>query len=207
MAFVIGVTGGIGSGKTTVANLFASRGIDVVDADVIAREVVAPGSEGLNAIATRFGGAVLQSDGSLNRAALREHIFSHPEDKTWLNNLLHPMIRRAMVEQTQQASSPYCLLVIPLLVENGLEALCDRILVVDVSEQTQIRRTTVRDGVSEQQVTNILAAQASRTQRLAAADDVIVNEDESADLAKAVETLHHQYLALAMQQSESRNEQ
>lgn len=207
MTFVVGITGGIGSGKTTVANLFAKKGIDIVDADIIAREVVAPGSEGLRAIIAKFGNEILSADGTLNRAVLREKIFSNPDDKLWLNSLLHPMIREQMIAQTQQATSTYCLLVIPLLVENKLNALCQRVLVVDVSEETQIARTTRRDDVSEQQVRNILASQATRAQRLSVADDVILNEGDSAALNKDVELLHRRYLAMATQSFESDNEQ
>ncbi|WP_188008786.1 dephospho-CoA kinase [Grimontia hollisae] len=207
MAYVVGVTGGIGSGKTTVANLFAEKGIEVIDADVIARQVVEPGSEGLKAIAEKFGATMLNQDGTLNRAVLREHVFSHPEDKNWLNGLLHPKIRQEMMEQTARATSPYCLLVIPLLVENRLQSLCQRVLVVDVSEATQIARTVQRDQVSPGQVENILAAQASRAQRLEAADDIIVNETDSTALSKQVETLHRQYLTLAAQQSGKQDEQ
>lgn len=199
MAYVVGVTGGIGSGKTTVANLFAGKGIEVIDADVIARQVVEPGSEGLKAIAEKFGASMLNDDGTLNRGALRGHVFSHPEDKEWLNGLLHPKIRQEMITQTAQAKSPYCLLVIPLLVENGLQSLCQRVLVVDVSEATQVTRTTQRDQVPEEQVKNILAAQATRQQRLEAADDVIFNENDSKPLSEQIETLHHQYLSLAAQ--------
>ncbi|WP_325891593.1 dephospho-CoA kinase [Grimontia sp. NTOU-MAR1] len=199
MAYVVGVTGGIGSGKTTVANLFAEKGIEVIDADVIARQVVEPGSEGLKAIEEKFGAFILNDDGTLNRGALREHVFSHPEDKDWLNGLLHPKIRQEMITQTAQAKSLYCLLVIPLLVENSLQSLCQRVLVVDVSEATQVTRTTQRDQVSPEQVKNILAAQATRQQRLEAADDVIFNENDSKALSEQIETLHHQYLDLAAQ--------
>ncbi|MDD1791982.1 dephospho-CoA kinase [Enterovibrio makurazakiensis] len=206
MAFVIGVTGGIGSGKTTVANLFGDKGIDIVDADIIARQVVERGSDGLNAIAAKFGETMLDDTGELNRAALREHVFSHPEDKDWLNALLHPKIRHEMRTQTQQALSPYCLLVIPLLVENGLQALCDRVLVVDVPEHTQIERASRRDSVSNEQVKRILAAQATRDDRLALADDVIVNECTQDELSRQVDQLHLQYLTLAGQDTENHHE-
>ncbi|KXF80085.1 dephospho-CoA kinase [Enterovibrio coralii] len=199
MAFVIGVTGGIGSGKTTVADLFAEKGIDVIDADVIARQVVEPGTDGLNAIAEKFGAEMLTPEGTLNRAALREHVFSHPEDKVWLNALLHPKIRETMISQTQQSQTPYCLLVVPLLVENSLQLLCQRVLVVDVSEQTQIARTGKRDGVSTEQVKNILNAQASRIQRLAIADDIVNNDGGNKELIPQIDALHAQYLELATQ--------
>ncbi|OOE90160.1 dephospho-CoA kinase [Salinivibrio sharmensis] len=199
MAVVVGLTGGIGSGKTTVANRFAAKGIDIIDADVIAREVVAPGSDGLAAIVGRFGTPALTPDGSLDRAWLRERVFSHPNDKQWLDNLLHPMIRQRMIQACAQASSAYCLLVVPLLVENNLMSLAQRVLVVDVDEQTQIARTLARDHVSEQQVHAILAAQASRAQRLAVADDVIDNTQTEVELDRQVDALHHTYLTLATQ--------
>ncbi|RXJ72471.1 dephospho-CoA kinase [Veronia nyctiphanis] len=200
MTYVIGLTGGIGSGKTTVSDLFAEQGVDVVDADIIARQVVEPGTEGLNKIADKFGSGMLTDEGTLNRSALREHIFSHPEDKEWLNQLLHPIIRQKMKDDCQQATSPYCLLVVPLLVENNLISLIDRLLVVDVSEETQIKRTVQRDGVSRQQVENILASQASRDARKKAADDLITNEDNSDTLKEQVVVLHNKYLTLATQE-------
>jgi dephospho-CoA kinase len=199
MGLVIGLTGGIGSGKTTVANQFAAKGIEVIDADVIARDVVAVGSEGLAAIAARFGESALQSDGQLNRAWLRERVFSHPDDKRWLDDLLHPMIRTQMISACAQARSSYCLLVVPLLVENNLMALADRILVVDVDEQTQTARTLKRDGVSRQQVNAILASQATRAQRLAVADDIINNDQTETELQHQIDALHQTYLTLAAQ--------
>ncbi|QUJ67082.1 dephospho-CoA kinase [Photobacterium sp. GJ3] len=201
MTLVIGLTGGIGSGKTTVANLFADYGIDIIDADIIARDVVAPGSDGLQAIVDRLGHDILLTDGQLNRSKLREAIFNDPELKSWLDGLLHPMIRQQMTRQIQQASSPYCLLVVPLMVENRLQTMADRLLVVDVSETVQIARTTARDQVDEAQVRKILAAQASRSQRLAAADDVIDNNGDSHSLRGDVARLHQHYLLLSEQNS------
>ncbi|KDM92728.1 dephospho-CoA kinase [Photobacterium galatheae] len=194
MTLVIGLTGGIGSGKTTVANLFANYGIDIIDADVIAREVVAPGSDGLKAIVARLGTDILLTDGQLNRSKLREAIFNEPALKAWLDGLLHPMIRQRMQQGISQASSPYCLLVVPLMVENQLQTMTDRLLVVDVSEAVQIARTTTRDNVDETQVRKILSAQATREQRLAAADDVIDNNGDSHNLRGEVARLHQQYL-------------
>jgi dephospho-CoA kinase len=194
--FVIGLTGGIGSGKSTVADLFADLGIKVIDTDIIAREVVAPGQEALNAIISRFGKNILDQQGQLDRRQLRDRVFSEPEHKTWLNNLLHPLIRQQMLEQTRQATSSYCILAIPLLVENKLQTLVDRVLVVDVSESTQLSRTVRRDNNSEQQVRNIMQAQASRQQRLALADDVIYNDGDPTELAPQVKKLHNHYLAL-----------
>lgn len=197
--FVVGLTGGIGSGKSTVANLFADLGIKVIDADIIAREVVAPGQEALTAIVNRFGEDILDQQGQLDRRQLRDRIFSQPEQKIWLNNLLHPLIRQCMLQQSQQATSAYCILAIPLLVENQLQTLVDRVLVVDVSESTQLSRTVKRDNNSEQQVRNIMQAQASRQQRLALADDVIYNDGDPTELAPQVKKLHNQYLALVSQ--------
>lgn len=196
MRLVIGLTGGIGSGKTTVANIFAQYGIDIIDADIIARDVVAPDSQGLNAIVEQCGQAILLDDGTLDRAKLRDAIFSQPELKAWLNNLLHPLIREKMQQDIRQSQSPYCLLVVPLMVENNLQTMTDRLLVVDVDEQTQITRTQQRDNVSLAQIKNILASQASRQQRLAAADDVISNNDDSQALVTQVAQLHHRYLKM-----------
>ncbi|CAH1522900.1 dephospho-CoA kinase [Vibrio owensii] len=197
MAFVIGLTGGIASGKTTVANLFKQQfKIDIVDADIVAREVVEPGTPGLNAIIEHFGADIVRDDQALDRAKLREKIFSHPEEKAWLNGLLHPMIREKMIEDLEQVTSDYALLVVPLLVENKLDSLCDRVLVVDVDPQTQISRTVKRDNVSEEQANAILASQASREQRLALADDVVKNNPDDPDLLLQITDLHEKYLAM-----------
>ncbi|EGR0046441.1 TPA: dephospho-CoA kinase [Vibrio vulnificus] len=200
MALVIGLTGGIASGKTTVANLFQQHfAIDIVDADIVARQVVAPGSAGLAAIVDHFGADILTCEDELDRGQLRQRIFAHAEEKQWLNALLHPMIRRKMIEDLAQVSSPYALLVVPLLVENQLQTLCDRVLVVDVEEKTQLQRTMDRDGVDEQQVRAILKAQASRHERLALADDVIKNESKDQDLLQQITDLHQKYLAMSKQ--------
>jgi len=194
--YVVGLTGGIASGKTTVADLIAAQGINLVDADIVAREVVAIGSNGLKQISAHFGGQILQGDGSLNRVLLREKIFSNDANKQWLNNLLHPMIRSELLTQLAASNSPYTLLVVPLLVENKLTTLCDHVLVVDVEEQVQIARTMARDNVSAQQVKAILQSQATRAQRLAAADSVIVNNDRQ-QLAHDTTILHQKFLELA----------
>ncbi|WP_150137442.1 dephospho-CoA kinase [Candidatus Enterovibrio escicola] len=203
MVFVIGLTGGIGSGKTTVSNMFGRHGITVIDADIIARQVVELGSIGLAVIVAKFGIQILGDNGELNRNALRKHIFSHPEDRNWLNALLHPQIKKEMILQIQQVSSPYCLLVIPLMIENRLQVLCNRVLVVDVSKETQIARTIHRDNTDETQVKEILARQATRTERLSFANDVIENEYSDQELRTRVETLHNKYLALLEKQRES----
>ncbi|WP_318465672.1 dephospho-CoA kinase [Photobacterium leiognathi] len=201
MSLVIGLTGGIGSGKTTVANLFADTyGIDIIDADIVAREVVEPNTFGLNAIIEKCGKEILLEDGTLNRAKLRDAIFSQPELKTWLNNLLHPLIREKMQQDINQSQSPYCLLVVPLMVENNLQTMTHRLLVVDVDEQVQIQRTQQRDNVSIEQIKNILASQASREQRLDAADDVITNNGDNKALVSQVEQLHLQYLKMSQDQ-------
>ncbi|MEQ9773121.1 dephospho-CoA kinase [Pectobacterium jejuense] len=197
MTYIVALTGGIGSGKSTVADEFAKLGATIVDADIIARQVVEPGEPALDAIRLRFGDAMLNTDGSLNRAALRQQIFSSPEEKQWLNNLLHPLIQQETQTQFQAASAPYILWVVPLLVENGLQQRAQRVLVVDVGKETQLARTLARDGISQQQAENILAAQATREQRLAYADDIIDNSRCPNELAPQVAELHRQYLELA----------
>ena len=200
--YVVAITGGIGSGKTTVANQFAELGIEVVDADVIAREVVEPGTPALAAIAAHFGSEVITPAGHLDRRRLRERVFTDPQAKGWLNALLHPLIRTEMQRQCAAARSPYCLLVVPLLVENRLTALANRVLVIDVDEATQIERTCRRDGVNREQAQAILAAQASRAQRLAAADDVLDNQNGTPEAIKSrILALHETYLAFASQQA------
>lgn len=200
--YVVAITGGIGSGKTTIANQFAALGIEVVDADLIAREVVAPGTPALAAIVNHFGAEMLTEQGLLDRRALRERIFSDPAAKFWLNALLHPIIRSEMLRQCAAVSSPYCLLVVPLLVENRLTELADRVLVIDVDEATQIERTCRRDGVSREQAQAILASQANRSERLAMADDVLDNQSGTTETIRArILALHETYLAFASQQA------
>ncbi|MCG9583907.1 dephospho-CoA kinase [Vibrio tubiashii] len=198
MALVIGITGGIASGKTTVADLFQQEfGIEIVDADIVARQVVEPKSQGLQAIEQHFGQGVIQQDGTLNRAKLREIIFSDPSQKEWLNNLLHPMIRTKMLSELAKVQSVYALLVIPLMVENNLQALADKVLVVDVDEQTQIQRTVERDQVDAAQAKAILSSQATREQRLAIADYVIKNNTENQKLLPQITELHKKFLEIS----------
>lgn len=199
MGYVVALTGGIGSGKSTVADAFSRLGIAIIDADIIARQVVEPHTPGLNAIAAHFGPGIINADGTLNRRLLRESIFSQPAEKAWLNALLHPMIHQETQRQIAEATSPYVLWVVPLLVENQLQHKADRILVIDVSPETQLQRTMLRDNVSRQHAEQILAAQATREERLAVADDVIDNDGAPDSIASDVARLHAQYLTYAAQ--------
>lgn len=195
--FVVGVTGGIGSGKTAVTNAFAALGIDIVDADLASRVVVEPGTAALAQIAQHFGPAILQADGSLDRAALRKIVFADADAKHWLEQLLHPLIGAEIRRQLDAARSPYAIFVSPLLVESSQRQLCDRLLVVDVPESVQLERTMLRDNNDAGQVQRIIAAQASRQQRLALADDVIENTGTLEALQQRVAELHRDYLELA----------
>ncbi len=198
MAIIIGLSGGIASGKTTVANLFNEHfNIDIVDADIVAREVVALGSDGLKQITEHFGESILLEDGTLNRSRLRDLIFSDPKEKQWLNDLLHPMIRDKIDSDLSKITSPYGLLVAPLLVENQMQGMADRVLIVDVPAEVQIERTMSRDNVSREQVASILKSQASREQRLAVADDVIKNHTKNQELLPQITDLHQKYLAIS----------
>lgn len=197
MPYTVALTGGIGSGKSTVAHAFAQYGVDVIDADVIARQVVEPGQPALAAIAARFGRPILQADGALNRAALRQTIFNAPAEKAWLNQLLHPLIHAETRRQIAASRSAWCLWVVPLLVENHLEKLADRVLVVDVDPAVQIERTIARDRITREQAEKIIAAQATREARLAVADDIIENSGRPEAVAPLVAELHQRYLALA----------
>ena len=195
---IIGLTGGIGSGKSAAAARFEqAHGIHVVDADIKSRVVVEPGRPALRHIVDRFGEAVLQADGTLNRAALRERVFQSSDERRWLEQLLHPLIRDEIVADLASAESPYSLLVSPLLVESGQYQMTQRILVVDVPEALQIARTTARDQVPEQQVQAIMQAQARREERLRHAHDVITNDTDLAALHAQVDALHQHYLNLA----------
>jgi dephospho-CoA kinase len=193
---VVGLTGGIGSGKSTVADLFHSLGVTVIDTDQLARDVVEPHTAAFDTIVKRFGETVVSAQGGLNRKALREMIFADPLARKWLEELLHPLIRAEMARQVTAATSPYCIAVIPLLFETTPNPLINRILVVDAKEDLQIKRATDRDKESAPKIEAILANQASRDTRLQGADDVIYNDKHLADLIPQVEKLHELYLSL-----------
>jgi len=194
--WILGLTGGIGSGKSAAAQCFVDLGVHLVDADNAARWVVEPGRPALAQIAEHFGAGVLQADGTLNRSALRELIFKDPQQRVWLEGLLHPLIREEIRQYLARAESAYAILVSPLLLETSQHQMVQRVLVIDVPESAQIERTVLRDRTNEEQVRAILKAQASREERLSRADDVIVNDRDPAWLKREVERLHHFYLTL-----------
>jgi dephospho-CoA kinase len=193
---VVGLTGGIGSGKSTVADLFKAHGVPIIDADVIAREVTMPGTPALNNIIKHFGADILKQDGSLNRSALREKIFGNTEQRIWLEELLHPAILHRMTEMVKQQTTPYCIVVIPLLFETTTYPLINRILVIDTAEEEQIKRVAKRDQVSSQQVSAIMSTQVSRASRLQHANDIITNNGSLNELENQVSNLHHLYSQL-----------
>jgi dephospho-CoA kinase len=194
--WILGLTGGIGSGKSAAAQCFIDLGVHLVDADNAARWVVEPGRPALAQIAEHFGAGVLQADGTLNRSALRELIFKDPQQRVWLEGLLHPLIREEIRQYLARAESAYAILVSPLLLETSQHQMVQRVLVIDVPESVQIERTVMRDKTNEEQVRAILKAQATREERLRRADDVIVNDRDPAWLKSEVERLHHFYLTL-----------
>jgi dephospho-CoA kinase len=197
---IVGVTGGIASGKSTVARAFAALGVPWVDADDVAREVVEPGEPALAEIAERFGVRILQADGSLNRRALREIVFAEPSERLWLESVTHPRIRERIIahlERLQNEGAPYVLLVSPLLFESGQSEMVDRCLVIDVPESVQIARTASRDDVDERQARAIVAAQMPRSERLARADDVVDNSGSEEHLAAQVAELDRRYREMA----------
>jgi dephospho-CoA kinase len=193
----VGLTGGIASGKSTVASLFAERGATVLDTDRIAREVVEPGRPTLGALVNALGGGILDADGRLDRALLRRRLFADEQDRREIEAILHPAILAELERQSRSAPGPYQVFVIPLLVENRLETIVDRVLVVDCPEEHQIRRLMARDGESRQDALRILETQVPREQRLAAADDVIDNGGATADLPAQVALLDRKYRGLA----------
>lgn len=198
--FVVGVTGGIGSGKTAATDHFQSLGITIVDADLASRVIVEPGREALVRIEEHFGSGVIAPDGTLDRRALREIVFNNPDERQWLEQLTHPLIGKEIIRQIQTSQSPYTILASPLLLESGQSRLTQRVLLIDVPESVQIARTTARDDTTEDGVKAIMKAQMSREDRLSRADDVIINDQDLAYLHREVEKLHTTYLNMAKQQ-------
>ena len=194
---LIGLTGGIASGKSTVAQRFMDLDVPVIDADVAARAVVAPGKPGFEQVISRFGPAIVAANGELDRRALRELVFSDPDSRRDLEVILHPLIRADMDRSAAAAVGPYIVMAIPLLIEGGSRDRVDRILVVDVDEAVQLQRVMARDRCSLDEAQAILAAQAPRSARLAVADDVLPNTGTVTDLRQAVDRLHQRYLSLA----------
>lgn len=194
---VIGLTGGIGSGKSVVAKLFSRRDVPVIDADRIARDLVEPGTPALETIINTFGPDYLQTDGQLDRNRLRRLVFTDPALRHQLESILHPLIRNNIKELINSIREPYCIVVIPLLLETGQSDLVDRILVIEAPEETRIDRVARRDRLPADEIHAILQSQTDRETRLAAADDVIVNAGTIDELAEKVQTLHETYLALA----------
>jgi dephospho-CoA kinase len=197
----IGLTGGVGCGKSTIADLFQRQNVPFIDADIIARDLVAPDSRILRDIVAAFGEGILLPDGQLNRRKLRRIAFEQPENRRRLENILHPAMRSEILARKDMPSTPYCLVVIPLLVESGMIDLVDRVLVVDCDEAQQIARVTARDSCTADEVRAIIASQASRDTRLAAADDVILNTGDIGHVTLEVARLHQQYLVRALERN------
>jgi dephospho-CoA kinase len=194
MPFILGVTGGVGSGKSAATDYFATLGINIVDADVIAHQVVSKGSPLLVTIKDHFGDAIILENGELNRVGLREIVFNKPHEKKWLENLLHPVIRKEIRSQLAAASSPYVILSAPLLFENNLQLEVDRTLVIDCDESLQLERASKRDNSNSELIQKIMSQQIDRNTRLARADDVIENNGSLLELKKSVEHYHQQLI-------------
>lgn len=199
---VIGLTGGIGSGKTTVSNLFASYDITIIDADVLARESVAAGTKALDQITLHFGQSILLSNGDLDRAKLRKIVFDSETEKLWLEKLIHPIVRANIEVGLQSSTSIYSILSSPLLLETDQHTLCSRIAIVDVTRETQLFRASTRDGNSTQQIERIIAAQMNRERRLSFADDIIDNNGSLESTKRQVQMLHERYVLEANQKNE-----
>ena len=195
--FILGLTGGIGSGKSAASKYFRDQGITVVDADVVAREVVEPGQPALIAIKERYGANALLDDGTLNRAWLRAKVFAEPDERKWLESQTHPRIRDSIIVQLSAATSPYAILESPLLFESGQSELVARTLVIDVPEEIQVERASSRDRSVEEQIRRIIAAQLPRAERLQRADDAVDNSGNLEALYSQLEPLHQSYLQLA----------
>lgn len=192
----VGLTGGIGSGKTTVSNAFAQLNVPIIDADLIAHQLTVPGEPGHTAIVAKFGASICNADNTIDRKQLRKLVFAEPELRHWLEKLLHPLIKQSIDEHTQRLNYPYCVIVIPLLIEARTFDLIDRILVVETSEELRLERTILRDSTTKENVLAIINAQASSVERLAAADDVIYNDQNLEHLVTQVEQLNEFYLKL-----------
>lgn len=197
MSFVLGLTGGIGSGKSAASNWFERQGITVVDADVVAREIVEIGQPALTAIQQHFGDWVLMNNGELNRRALREHIFKEPSTRHALEAITHPAIRLSIIQQLAQASSPYVILVSPLLFETNQHELTQRTLLIDATEQLQIQRASTRDGQNIEQIQKIIQAQMPRSEKQKFANDIVLNDGHLDHLYAQLRPLHLAYLALS----------
>lgn len=193
----IGLTGGIASGKSAVARMFVSRGAALVDTDVVAREVVEPGSAGLSAVVAAFGESMLDTSGALDRARLRQQVFANAASRKRLEQILHPLIRERTLELMGAARGPYVIVAVPLLVETGFAALVERVLVIDCSVQTQLARLMQRDRMTEAEAQAAIAAQVDRQTRLAAADDVIDNDGSLVATERQVGVLHERYVAMS----------
>ena len=194
---VIGLTGGIGSGKSTVADYFKSLGVPVIDADVITRELVKPGQDALQDIAKYFGNEIIQADGQLDRARLRKRVFSNPEERIALENILHPRAREITQQRIAELDTPYCIVCAPLLIESGWTDMVQRVLVIDLPVELQVKRTIDRDGITPEQAESIIKSQLNRSARLAAADDILDNSGDITSLLERVDALHKQYLLLS----------
>lgn len=194
--YVVGLTGGIGSGKSAAAEIFRALGVEVIDADTIAREVVERGQPALRDIATHFGSDILTAEGNLDRAALRRIVFSNPEHKSWLENLLHPLIAELLQRRLNGTESSYAILESPLLLETEQYKLVKRVLVIDASEQTQLARAIRRDGSDEKIIRSIIASQISRAERVQRADDLVSNEESLEKLKANIEALHSKYMEM-----------
>ncbi len=201
----IGLTGGIGSGKSEASRQFSRLGVMVIDTDLIARELVEPGQPALAEIVAAFGNGILDAGGNLDRTQLRRKVFSEPGQRKKLEEILHPRILERAVEMADRAETSYCVLVIPLLAEAGRDYPLDRILVIDTPLEQQLARVTARDNISRAELDAILATQASRGERLEIADDVLINDGTLEQLRSEVERLHHSYLHLASDKRRDRD--
>ena len=197
MSYIVALTGGIGCGKSAVSTLFAKHNVPIVDADIIARQVVAPGTMALSAIRQQFGEQIILANGQLDRRQLRQRIFQNTADKVWVEQLLHPLIRQETEKQFNATVAPYLIWSVPLLLENQLQQQANSILLVDVAPEIQLQRTMQRDGMSREQAQTIIASQVSRAQRLHYATEIIDNNGDFTALAQQVTKLHQYYLKIA----------